>query len=111
MIELNSKLSDIPLLNVGWSINLHALLKSTGLVDSNSPQRDLNSLPPNLPVPQDDGACDHLLNAKFPKIVLQSTADRELDLAKQSLTPTVLFFYPRTGEPHKPAPADCDLTR
>jgi peroxiredoxin len=71
--------------------------------------RNLNELPDNLPVPEDDGACDHLSNMEMPSIRLLSTSNRLLDLAAQTLSPTVFFFYPRTGEPNKPAPADWDL--
>ena len=94
---------------IGWSLNFHALLKSAGVINSEPNVRDLNKLPTDLPVPQDDGACDHLNQMKMPKVALQSTSDREIDLQKQALTPTILFFYPRTGEPDKPAPADWDL--
>jgi peroxiredoxin len=70
--------------------------------------RDLFDLPKDLPVPQDDGACDHLVGMTLPKIKLTSTDGRSVDLFSESLEPTVLFFYPRTGEPSKPAPADWD---
>lgn len=90
----------------GWSLNFHALLRSTGILNSESKVRDLNKLPSDLPVPQDDGACDHLNQFKMPKVVLHSTNDRDVDLQKQASTPTILFFYPRTGEPAKPAPPD-----
>ncbi len=94
---------------IGWSLNVHALLKSAGLIKSEKIVRDLNSLPSDLPVPQDDGACDHLNQMKVPKVALRSTNERDVDLQKQSQKPTILFFYPRTGEPSKPAPADWDL--
>lgn len=97
-------------IGIGWSLNLHALLKSTGVISSEtSVARDLNKLPVDLPVPQDDGACDHLSQFKITKIILHSTNDRDVDLQKQAQKPTVLFFYPRTGEPHRPAPPDWDL--
>lgn len=37
------------------------------------------------------------------------TEDRFIDLSVESKNPTVIFFYPRTGEPTKPAPPDWDL--
>jgi peroxiredoxin len=70
--------------------------------------RDLSKLPEGLPIPTDDGACDHLKNISLPAISLRSTSDRFIDLGKLQ-QPTVIFFYPRTGEPTKPAPADWDL--
>lgn len=70
--------------------------------------RDLNTLPEGLPVPADDGACDHLCGMSLPAIQLKATSGRSVSL--QTLNqPTIIFFYPRTGEPDKPAPADWDL--
>lgn len=60
-------------------------------------------LPPDLPVPVDDGACDHLPGAQVPSVRLTSTAGRSVDLRELAERPTVLFVYPRTGEPGKPA--------
>jgi peroxiredoxin len=60
-------------------------------------------LPPNLPVPPDDGACDHLPGARVPSVRLASTASRWVDLAEVGEGPTVVFLYPRTGEPGKAA--------
>ena len=64
---------------------------------------DLLELPPDLPVPVDDGACDHLPGAQVPPVRLQSTAGRWIDLADIAARPSVWFFYPRTGEAGKPA--------
>jgi peroxiredoxin len=71
--------------------------------------KDLYSLPKDLPVPQDDGACAHLLNFEIPSIVLESTEHRLLDLNHLTAKPTVFFFYPRTGEAHRPTPEGWDL--
>jgi peroxiredoxin len=56
-------------------------------------------LPPDLPVPEDDGAADHLPGAAAPQIALPSTAGRELDLAAEAAGTLVLYVYPRTGRP------------
>jgi len=58
---------------------------------------DLHQLPPDLPVPVDDGACDHLPGSRVPAVRLSSTSGRWVDLVEISDRPTVLFFYPRTG--------------
>ena len=60
-------------------------------------------LPPGLPVPVDDGAGDHLPGARVPSVRLHSTAGRWLDLVEIAERPSVLFFYPRTGEAGKSA--------
>ena len=59
---------------------------------------DVHTLPPGLPAPVDDGAADHLRGAVVPAVVLPSTSGRAVDLAALTAAPTVLFFYPRTGE-------------
>ena len=41
-------------------------------------------LPKNLPVPQDDGACDHLTGMALPQIELYSTHGRTVDLSSRS---------------------------
>ncbi|HZP38337.1 MAG TPA: peroxiredoxin [Methylomirabilota bacterium] len=56
-----------------------------------------------LPVPRDDGACDHLPGSRVPSVRLASTAGGWADVAEIAASPAVLFFYPRTGEPGRPA--------
>jgi peroxiredoxin len=60
-------------------------------------------LPKNIPVPVDDGACDHLLDLLLPSVPLQSTAGRSVDLARLSGR-TVVYCYPRTGTPGQELP-------
>lgn len=71
--------------------------------------RDLSKIPEDLPIPTDDGACDHLRNYLIPAIELKTTMGRIVNLNELTKKPTIIFFYPRTGEPSKPAPADWDL--
>jgi peroxiredoxin len=58
---------------------------------------NVHTLPPDLPVPVDDGAADHLRDAALPALTLASTSGRAVDVARLAATPAVLFFYPRTG--------------
>ena len=60
------------------------------------------SLPPNLPVPEDDGAADHLAGMALPEISLPSTAGVDLDLRHEAVGTLVLYIYPRTGKPGVP---------
>lgn len=60
-------------------------------------------LPKNLPVPVDDGACDHLRGMRVPRVPLLSTGGRWIDLALMK-GKTVLFCYPRTGHPDREPP-------
>lgn len=70
--------------------------------------RDLYKLPANLPIPKDDGACDHLPGMTLPDFALLSTSGGPVNIQGIAQTPTVIFFYPRTGEPDKPAPEGWD---
>ena len=65
---------------------------------------DLTDLPPDLPPPVDDGACDHLLGLKLPHLRLASTAGREVDVCALGPGRTVLYCYPRTGVPGEALP-------
>jgi len=66
------------------------------------------SLPPNLPFPLDDGACDHLAGARLPSVALRSTAGRSVKLSDVRGT-LVVFVYPHTGRPDTPTPKEWDL--
>lgn len=61
-------------------------------------------LPQNLPVPVDDGACDHLPGFRLPDIPLLSTAGRWINLA-QLAGRVVVYIYPRTGRPDQELPS------
>lgn len=63
--------------------------------------KNLLELPPNLPIPQDDGACQHLEGRLLPSIKLLSTSGQQLDLSKLSGT-TVLYIFPMIGRPDAP---------
>ncbi|HEY2074202.1 MAG TPA: peroxiredoxin [Gaiellaceae bacterium] len=58
---------------------------------------DVYTLPPDLPVPEDDGAADHLLGLELPDLTLDSSAGpvNVRDFA-------VIYVYPRSGRPDVP---------
>jgi len=58
-------------------------------------------LPDDLPVPEDDGAADHLPGARIPSLVLESSQG-PVDLAELCAARGVLYVYPRTGKPGVP---------
>ena len=68
---------------------------------------NLYQLPDNLPVPQDDGACDHLTGMRMPKVVLRAT---DGTMADMSVLPprTIIYCYPRTGRPDQASPPGWD---
>ncbi len=59
---------------------------------------DPYTLPDNLPVPEDDGAADHLTGVEVPGVVLESSHG-PVDVS----TYTVVYVYPRTGKPGVPS--------
>ncbi len=71
-------------------------------------QTPLDQLPPNLPVPKDDGGCRHLVGMRLPDLDLPSTRNRRLNLAKLSAPRLVLYAYPMTGRPGVALPAGWD---
>jgi predicted ATPase/DNA-binding SARP family transcriptional activator/peroxiredoxin len=54
-----------------------------------------------VPVPVDDGACDHLRGTAFPRLVLDSSHG-PLDLAALAAERLVLYVYPGTTRPGQP---------
>ena len=68
---------------------------------------DFYSLPEGLPVPEDDGACDHLTGMVIPSLALPSTAGGTVDFA-QARRLLVLYCYPLTGRPGTDLPAGWD---
>jgi peroxiredoxin len=53
-----------------------------------------------IPAPTDDGGAAHLKGTKIPSVSLRGTDDNAVDLS-QLPGRTVVFAYPRTGEPGK----------
>jgi peroxiredoxin len=71
---------------------------------------EFRRLPPDLPVPVDDGAADHLVGLELPSVVLPSTQGGTSDLAElaaEAFT-LVVYVYPRTGVPGEPSPDGWD---
>jgi peroxiredoxin len=69
---------------------------------------DLSALPPNLPVPVDDGAAAHLMGMQLPAVALPSTLGGTVDVAAVGAGRVVLYLYPRTGTPGVPLPTGWD---
>ncbi|MDQ2076246.1 peroxiredoxin [Marinimicrobium sp. ABcell2] len=63
--------------------------------------KNLYMLPPDLPVPEDDGACDHLTGSRLPSVALPSTGGSTVDLSAEKGW-VVAYFYPMTGNPDQP---------
>jgi peroxiredoxin len=68
---------------------------------------ELTNLPNNLPVPIDDGACNHLLGYSIPSVTLKSHKGNFINLA-QFKGWLVVYFYPMTGRPDVALPDGWD---
>lgn len=64
---------------------------------------DVYTLPADLPVPENDGACDHLTGMTLPSVGLRSTGGDIVDLSKLEGR-VVVYIYPRTGQPDQELP-------
>jgi len=70
-------------------------------------KHDPTVLPPNIPVPEDDGATRHLTGIKLPDLALPATSGGPVNLSKLKGR-TVLYIYPRTGVPGQALPTGWD---
>lgn len=68
---------------------------------------DPTQLPNDLPIPQDDGAAQHLAGIKLPDIALPSTDGTKVSLAWLPGR-AVVYIYPRTGVPGQALPTGWD---
>lgn len=65
---------------------------------------DIHTLPDDMPVPQGDGAADHLPGTVLPPLALASTTGSEVRLdVLEGLS--VVFCFPRTGRPDEELPS------
>jgi peroxiredoxin len=64
-------------------------------------------LPPQLPVPLDDGATQHLAGIALPSLTLPATDGSAIDLSALRGR-TVVYVYPRTGRPGQNMPDGWD---
>ncbi len=68
---------------------------------------NLNQLPTDLPIPQDDGSTNHLRGMRLPQVSLRATNGKTIHLGniKGKL---VIYCYPMTGQPNVALPDDWD---
>lgn len=69
---------------------------------------DPTQLPEGLPIPMDDGATAHLTGAALPSLLLPATDGSQIDLSRLKGR-TVVYVYPRTGQPGVALPEGWDL--
>lgn len=89
---------------------MRSLVKSGNVPIQVTTAYDPMTLPPDLPVPADDGAADHLWGSSVPDIDLPATDGRRIPLARIIGGRVVVYAYPRTGRPGvAPLVEDWDL--
>jgi peroxiredoxin len=76
-------------------------------VRKNEPVVDVTQLPEGLPVPADDGACDHLLGMEFPSCWLDSSRGDDV-VVDRALS--VVYVFPMMGKPGVDLPEGWDAT-
>lgn len=69
---------------------------------------DLNTLPDNLPPPEDDGQAANLIGTRLPSVTLQSTTGKLIDVSKLEGW-QVIYCYPLTGRPGINLPESWDM--
>ena len=69
---------------------------------------DLTKLPDDLPIPKNDGACNHLTNFTIPPISLPNQDGNLLRLNRLDTFRIVLYCYPMTGRPDRSLPNNWD---
>jgi peroxiredoxin len=62
-------------------------------------ERELLTLPADIPVPTDDGAADQLVGVALPPIGLVATDGRVIRLDQTAVKRAVVYCFPRTGRP------------
>lgn len=68
---------------------------------------DPKTLPPDLPRPEDDGACGHLVDRPLHSVALTSTGGSSFDIATQPGR-WIVYCFPRAGRPGVPLPNGWD---
>jgi peroxiredoxin len=68
---------------------------------------NLNQLPTDLPIPQDDGAANHLVGMRIPSISLTATTGEQFGFGNMAGR-LVIYCYPMTGQPNVALPDGWD---
>lgn len=85
-----------------WHV-CHGVSSDAGRVQITDTQGADTTFPSDLPVPQDDGAADHLQGTTIPSMALKSTSGTTVDVSTFAGL-TIIFCYPRTGAPGETVP-------
>lgn len=67
----------------------------------------MTQLPEGLPVPENDGACDHLIGMEFPQVWLESSLGDDVVVNREL---SVVYVFPMMGQPGVDLPDGWDAT-
>lgn len=76
--------------------------------DGEHTMSDFHRLPADLPVPEDDGAADHLPGLKAPHLELVDTTGETVRIDALGSGRTIVYIYPLTGRPDADLPDGWD---
>ncbi|MER6566120.1 MerR family transcriptional regulator [Streptomyces sp. NPDC001093] len=101
--ELTGRIESLTARRATLIANLNAAAhRGSGVVppeERGAGHMDYLTLPADLPVPEDDGAAQHLPGMKVPGLELVDTAGRTVRLDALGPRRTVVYVYPLTGRP------------
>jgi len=108
--ELTERITALTARRATLIAHLHAAAHRTGgaPTEETNVTDDYLSLPDGLPVPEDDGAADHLPGTGLPHLALPTTAGGTVRLDAPGPGRTVIYIYPLTGRPGTDLPAGWD---
>lgn len=86
----------------------HEHSANRGMKQKENAVTDYSMLPEGLPVPQDDGAADHLVGLPMPALSLPTSDGRTVTLSELGKGRSILYLYPLTGRPGTDLPAGWD---
>ena len=66
--------------------------------------KNYNILPNDLPIPKNDGLCDHLTGMEIPDVSLLTSNGDYIKLRRKESFKIVFYIYPMTGRPDKTLP-------
>lgn len=78
------------------------------MADRDAANPNLQALPADLPVPEDDGATDHLVGTRLPALALPSTDGDHVDLGDLGTGRVLIYVFPMTGAPEQDMPDGWD---
>lgn len=106
--DLTRRIDELSARRAALARQLHEAAHRNSTVPRGEPMHDFTRLPAGLPVPEDDGSCDHLPGTALPRLELTGTDGRTVRLDAPGPGRTVVYLYPLTGRPDRDLPEGWD---